>query len=65
MFDLSTALEAAPAGSRATLATQWRTLAFLETLLVGIATQRPKETIGSLTKLNQIRADVTGRALEL
>ncbi len=41
------------------------TLAFLETLLVGIATQRPKETIGSLTKLNQLRANVTGKVLDL
>lgn len=41
------------------------TLAFLETLLVGIATQRPKKTIDTLAELNRLRADVTGRMLAL
>jgi DNA-binding MurR/RpiR family transcriptional regulator len=41
------------------------TLAFLESLLVGIAAKRPKETIENLSRLNQLRADVTGNNLDL
>jgi DNA-binding MurR/RpiR family transcriptional regulator len=41
------------------------TLAFLEALLVGIATQRPKETIDSLTDLNRLRANLAGKTLAL
>ena len=54
-----------PRGRADTFSMHTATLAFLETLLVGVATQRPKETIRSLTKLNQLRADVTGRVLDL
>ncbi|MEX2298882.1 MAG: MurR/RpiR family transcriptional regulator [Dongiaceae bacterium] len=54
-----------PRGRADTFSMHTATLAFLEILLVGIATQRPKQTIRSLTDLNRLRADVTGRALAL
>lgn len=41
------------------------TLAFLEAMLVGIAARRPKETIENLSQLNQLRAEVTGKDLDL
>jgi len=54
-----------PRGRADTFSMHTATLAFLETLLVGIATQRPKETIENLTNLNRLRADVTGMPLDL
>jgi DNA-binding MurR/RpiR family transcriptional regulator len=41
------------------------TLALIETLLVGVATERPAETLASLTELNRIRGALAGRAMDL
>lgn len=41
------------------------TFAFLEALLVGVAAQRPAETLSSLMSLNDLRAIVTGEAVDL
>jgi DNA-binding MurR/RpiR family transcriptional regulator len=41
------------------------TMAFVEALLVAIATRRPKETLASLKSLNRLRARSAGRAMDL
>ncbi len=41
------------------------TLALVETLLVGVATERPKETIASLESLNGIRTALAGKAMDI
>ncbi|KAB2788971.1 MurR/RpiR family transcriptional regulator [Brucella anthropi] len=41
------------------------TLAFLETLLVGLATLMPEKTVASLDQLNRLRADLAGPAMAL
>ncbi|HYR65766.1 MAG TPA: MurR/RpiR family transcriptional regulator [Reyranella sp.] len=41
------------------------TLALMEALLVGVAAQRPAETVASLELLNELRARIAGRAMEL
>ena len=41
------------------------TLAFLETLLVGLATLMPEATLASLDQLNRLRADLAGRSMAL
>jgi len=41
------------------------TLALIETVLVGIATQRPEQTIASLKSLNAIRAALTGKSMDI
>jgi len=41
------------------------TLALIEALLVGVATQRPKETIASLESLNKVRTALAGKAMGL
>ncbi|KEC69710.1 phosphosugar isomerase [Rhizobium leguminosarum bv. phaseoli CCGM1] len=41
------------------------TLAFLETLLVGLATLMPEKTVASLDQLNRLRADLAGQAMTL
>lgn len=54
-----------PRGRIDAFSTHATTLAFLEILLIGIAAQRPTETITNLTKLNQLRKGVTGTPLDL
>jgi DNA-binding MurR/RpiR family transcriptional regulator len=41
------------------------TLGLLETLLVGVATRRPGETLASLQSLNEMRQRLTGKAMSL
>ncbi len=41
------------------------TLALIETILVGIATQRPDQTIASLKSLNAIRAALSGKSMDI
>ena len=41
------------------------TLGLMEALLVGIAVQRPVDTISNLSALNELRATVTGKAMDL
>lgn len=47
------------------LSTHTATLGLLETLLVGVATQRPDKTLASLEGLNERRRRLTGKAMEL
>lgn len=47
------------------LSTHTATLGLLETLLVGVATQRPGETLASLEGLNEMRRRLTGKAMKL
>jgi DNA-binding MurR/RpiR family transcriptional regulator len=41
------------------------TLALIEGLLVGVATERPQETIASLESLNKLRTDLAGKTMNL
>jgi DNA-binding MurR/RpiR family transcriptional regulator len=41
------------------------TLGLVESLLVGIATTRPEQTLSSLQRLNQARAELAGKAMQL
>jgi DNA-binding MurR/RpiR family transcriptional regulator len=41
------------------------TLALIEGLLVGLATERPQETIASLESLNKLRTDLAGKTMSL
>jgi DNA-binding MurR/RpiR family transcriptional regulator len=41
------------------------TLGLIESLLVGIATTRPEQTLSSLQRLNQARAELAGKAMQL
>jgi DNA-binding MurR/RpiR family transcriptional regulator len=41
------------------------TLGFLEAVLIGIATRRPEQTLGALRKLNEARAKLAGRPMNL
>jgi hypothetical protein len=41
------------------------TLGLIEALLVGIATQRPRETLASLKSLNQAREELVGEPMNL
>ena len=41
------------------------TLALMEALLVGVAARRPTETISSLELLNELRARIAGKAMDL
>jgi DNA-binding MurR/RpiR family transcriptional regulator len=41
------------------------TLALIEGLLVGLATERPQETIASLESLNKLRTDLAGKTMNL
>jgi DNA-binding MurR/RpiR family transcriptional regulator len=41
------------------------TVAFLETLLVGLGTASPQATVESLNQLNRLRADLAGQAMKL
>ena len=41
------------------------TLGLIESLLVGVAAQRPAETVAALDGLNQARAQLTGKAMSL
>ena len=54
-----------PRGKTGLLAMHTATLAFIEALLVGIATVRPTQTIASLGTLNALRTKVSGRAVDL
>jgi DNA-binding MurR/RpiR family transcriptional regulator len=47
------------------LSTHTATLGLLETLLLGIATKRPGETLASLENLNETRRKLTGKAMKL
>jgi DNA-binding MurR/RpiR family transcriptional regulator len=47
------------------LSTHTATLGLLETLLVGVATRRPAETLASLEGLNERRRKLTGKAMKL
>jgi DNA-binding MurR/RpiR family transcriptional regulator len=54
-----------PRGRSDMLSMHTATLGFIEALLVGIATKRPKETLGSLKKLNQARTRLAGKTVQL
>lgn len=54
-----------PRGRPDAFSTHSATLAFLETLLVGLGTVAPQETVDSLNQLNRLRADLAGQAMEL
>ncbi|HWE76744.1 MAG TPA: MurR/RpiR family transcriptional regulator [Stellaceae bacterium] len=54
-----------PRGRSDMLSMHTATLGFIEALLVGIATQRPRETLGSLQQLNQARTRLAGKAMQL
>jgi DNA-binding MurR/RpiR family transcriptional regulator len=41
------------------------TMAFLEALLVGLATRQPQKTISSLDELNRLRSDLAGQTMRL
>jgi len=41
------------------------TLALIETLLVGVATERPEETIANLESLNELRSGLAGKSMRL
>jgi DNA-binding MurR/RpiR family transcriptional regulator len=41
------------------------TLGLVESLLVGLATARPEQTLSSLRRLNQARAELAGKAMQL
>lgn len=41
------------------------TLALIEALLVGVATQRPEETIANLESLNRVRTALAGKSMKL
>ena len=41
------------------------TLALIEALLVGVATDRPEETIANLESLNELRSGLAGKAMKL
>ncbi|EAZ98711.1 MurR/RpiR family transcriptional regulator [Marinobacter sp. ELB17] len=41
------------------------TLALIEGLLVGVATERPKETIANLESLNKLRTELAGKTMNL
>jgi DNA-binding MurR/RpiR family transcriptional regulator len=41
------------------------TLALIEALLVGIATERSKETIANLESLNKVRTALAGKTMDL
>jgi DNA-binding MurR/RpiR family transcriptional regulator len=41
------------------------TLGLVEALLVGLATTRPAETLASLRRLNQARAELAGESMAL
>lgn len=41
------------------------TLALIEAMLVGVATRRPKQTIDSLQRLNDLRSRITGEPMDL
>lgn len=52
-------------GKTSNLSLHTATVALIEALLVGIATKRPAETVSSLRLLNDLRARLSGRAMEL
>lgn len=54
-----------PRGRSDMLSMHTATLGFIEALLVGIATKRPQETLGSLKKLNQARTRLAGKTAQL
>jgi DNA-binding MurR/RpiR family transcriptional regulator len=41
------------------------TLGFIEALLVGVATKRPRETVASLKALNEARQKLAGKRMNL
>jgi DNA-binding MurR/RpiR family transcriptional regulator len=41
------------------------TLALIEGLLVGLAAERPKETIANLESLNKLRTELAGKTMNL
>jgi DNA-binding MurR/RpiR family transcriptional regulator len=52
-------------GKTNSLSLHTATVALIEALLIGIAAKRPAETVSSLKLLNDLRAQVAGRAMEL
>ncbi len=54
-----------PRGRADTFSLHTATLAFIEALLVGVASQRPEATLESLRELNRLRAEVAGPDLAL
>lgn len=54
-----------PRGRADTMSLHTATLAFIETWLVGIASQRPAQTVEALTELNRLRAELAGPDLSL
>jgi len=54
-----------PRGRADTVALHTATLAFIETLLVGVAARRPEQTLEALRELNRLRAEVAGPDLSL
>ena len=54
-----------PRGRADTMSLHTATLAFIETWLFGIASQRPAQTVAALTELNRLRAELAGPGLTL
>jgi DNA-binding MurR/RpiR family transcriptional regulator len=54
-----------PRGHAEMLSMHTATLGFIEALLVGVATRRPDETLGSLKELNEAREKLAGRRMKL
>jgi DNA-binding MurR/RpiR family transcriptional regulator len=54
-----------PRGRSDMLSMHTATLGFIEALLVGIATKRPRETLGNLKKLNQVRTRLAGKTVQM
>lgn len=54
-----------PRGRTDSVSLHTATLAFIETLLVGIAARRPEATLEALRELNRLRAEVAGPDLSL
>jgi DNA-binding MurR/RpiR family transcriptional regulator len=54
-----------PRGRSDMLSMHTATLGFIEALLVGIATKRPRETLASLKQLNQARTRLAGKTVQL
>jgi DNA-binding MurR/RpiR family transcriptional regulator len=52
-------------GRAAGLSMHTATLALLEALLVGVAAKRPAEAVANLTLLNDLRARLAGKSMDL
>jgi len=52
-------------GKTNSLSLHTATVALIEALLIGIAAKRPAQTVSSLKLLNDLRAQIAGRAMKL